>query len=116
MGVLWGLTKAGVKVGLVVAAVKLSVDNDVWSLRTEKGSDVYEKLKKYILPGTIVYKEKLPSTEEVQLDFGTRWNNGINAIFNILNATPARLNSGVNSLYRVASDQLQNASTTEKKA
>ena len=45
----------------MATAVKLSIENDVWSLKTEKGSDVYEKLKKYILPGTIVYKEKVRS-------------------------------------------------------
>ena len=47
------------KVGLVAGAVKLSIDNDVWSLKTEKGSETYDKLKKYILPGTIVYREKV---------------------------------------------------------
>ena len=47
------------KVGIVAGAIKLSIDNDVWSLKTEKGSETYENLKKYILPGTIVYREKV---------------------------------------------------------
>uniref|UniRef100_A0AC35G7U2 MICOS complex subunit MIC13 n=1 Tax=Panagrolaimus sp. PS1159 TaxID=55785 RepID=A0AC35G7U2_9BILA len=104
MGFLWSLTKVGIKIGLVVGAVKLSIDNDVWSLKTENGSNGYEKLKKYILPGTIVYKEKLPSPEEVKINAGSRWNSSVNSVFEYLNSAPARINSGINSLYRSASD------------
>ncbi|KAE9549656.1 hypothetical protein FO519_007130 [Halicephalobus sp. NKZ332] len=111
MGFLWRLTKFTVKVGIVAGAIKLSIDNDVWSLRTDKGSEMYEKLKKYILPGTIVYREKLPSTEEVHLNVGSKWNDNVNCAFTMLNAAPAKLNSGVNSLYRSAQDQIQGSST-----
>lgn len=43
----------------VVGAVKVSMDHDVWSLRTTLGSENYEKLKQYVLPGTIIYKKKV---------------------------------------------------------
>ena len=46
---------------VVAAVVKVSADNNVWSLDTVRGSETYSKLKTYILPGTIVYKEKVSS-------------------------------------------------------
>ncbi|KAK0425578.1 hypothetical protein QR680_009270 [Steinernema hermaphroditum] len=103
MGFMGRLLKIGVKWGMVVGAVKLSIDQEVWSLKTERGSELYSKLKEYILPGTIVYREKLPSPEEVHLNVGSKWNDGINSVFSGINRFPATLNAAVNSLYKVNS-------------
>uniref|UniRef100_A0A1I7ZRW9 MICOS complex subunit MIC13 n=1 Tax=Steinernema glaseri TaxID=37863 RepID=A0A1I7ZRW9_9BILA len=102
MGFTSRLLKTGVKWGVVVGAVKLSIDQEVWSLNTERGSELYSKLKQYILPGTIVYREKLPSPEEVHLNVGSKWNGVIDSIFGYANSFPSTLNSAVNSLYKVA--------------
>ena len=51
--------RAGFRVAVVVGAVKVSYDNNVWSLHTKEGSENYEKLKRYIIPGTIVYKDNV---------------------------------------------------------
>lgn len=40
MGFLWKTTKLGIKVGLVAGAVKLSIDNDVWSTNNVKVSQL----------------------------------------------------------------------------
>lgn len=37
---------------------------------------------------------------------GSKWNESIDCAFNALNAAPAKLNSGVNSLYRSAQEQI----------
>ncbi|VDL69696.1 unnamed protein product [Nippostrongylus brasiliensis] len=41
------------------------------------GADLYRKLKEYIIPGTIVFPEKLPSVEDVQVDATQMWNKGV---------------------------------------
>lgn len=43
----------------MVFAVKVSLDNDIWSLSTEKGANLCEQLKERIIPGTIVYPQKV---------------------------------------------------------
>ncbi|TKR93868.1 hypothetical protein L596_008243 [Steinernema carpocapsae] len=101
MGIMGRLFKVGVKWGLVVGAVKLSIDQEVWSLKTERGSELYSKLKEFILPGTIVYREKLPSPEEVHVNVGSKWNDGIDSVFSSVNSIPTALNASVNSLYKV---------------
>lgn len=47
------------RVGLLAGAVKLSVDQGVWSTGTEKTSVLFEQVKSKVLPGTIVYPEKV---------------------------------------------------------
>ncbi|KAK6023300.1 hypothetical protein OSTOST_10918 [Ostertagia ostertagi] len=69
-----------IKVALVAGAVKLSIDNDIWSLSTTSGANLYQKLKQYIVPGTIVFPENLPSVEEVQSDVGRIWNSGVDKV------------------------------------
>ncbi|GMT01153.1 hypothetical protein PENTCL1PPCAC_23327, partial [Pristionchus entomophagus] len=98
MGFMWKTGKILLRVGLVAGAIKISLDNDIWSLRTEKGSDLYEKLKKYIVPGTIVYREKLPSVGDVQTEVGGRWNNGVNKVFSAVENAPSSLNTVANGL------------------
>ncbi|CAI4221785.1 unnamed protein product [Auanema sp. JU1783] len=98
MGILWKLSKVGIRVGLVVGAVKLSYDHDIWSLNTVKGSDLYNQIKKYIVPGTIVYADKLPSVEEVQVKVGTSWNNGVTKVFDSIETAPSSLNTVANRL------------------
>lgn len=51
--------RVGVKVGVVAGAVKLSVDQDIWSLNTNKGARVYANLQEHVVPGTIVFPEKV---------------------------------------------------------
>ncbi|VDN53694.1 unnamed protein product [Dracunculus medinensis] len=58
MAILLKLIRVGAKVGVVVFAVKVSLDNDIWSLSTEKGANLCEQLKERIIPGTIVYPQK----------------------------------------------------------
>lgn len=93
MGMFWALTKAGVKVGVVVAAVKLSLDHDVWSLNTDKGADLYERLKKYVVPGTIVFPQELPSREKLRRKVSEAWNGGVNTLFNAIDAVPSVTNA-----------------------
>uniref|UniRef100_A0A1I7XMK4 MICOS complex subunit MIC13 n=1 Tax=Heterorhabditis bacteriophora TaxID=37862 RepID=A0A1I7XMK4_HETBA len=78
MGILWKISRWTFRVGLFAGAVKLSIDNDIWSLKTDKGSDLYAKLKEYILPGTIVFAKKLPTAQEMQFGIGKYWNCGVN--------------------------------------
>lgn len=47
--------------GLLAGAVKLSVDQGVWSTGTDKTSKLFEQVKCKVLPGTIVYPEKVIS-------------------------------------------------------
>ncbi|EPB72314.1 hypothetical protein ANCCEY_08597 [Ancylostoma ceylanicum] len=77
MGFFWSFSRFAVKTALVAGAIKLSIDNDIWSLNTTNGADLYEKLRKYIVPGTIVYPEQLPSVEEVTTDIERVWNKGV---------------------------------------
>ncbi|VDM53018.1 unnamed protein product [Angiostrongylus costaricensis] len=78
MGFLWSLFS--IKVALVAGAVKLSIDSDVWSLDNENGANLYNNVKRYILPGTVVFPKKIPSIDEVQLDVAQCWNNGIDRV------------------------------------
>ncbi|KAF1769530.1 hypothetical protein GCK72_001347 [Caenorhabditis remanei] len=80
MGFLWKTAKLGLKEGLVAGAVKLSIDNDIWSTNNVKGSELYQKLKKYILPGTVVFSQQLPTVEDVQLKAGGTWNNAVDSV------------------------------------
>lgn len=102
MGFLSWLTRTSLRVGAVAAAVKISVDNgmpkfwnfnpflclDVWSLKTDVTEQKYGELKKNIVPGAIVYKEKvstsireisfkqfqLPQNDELETAVGSKWN------------------------------------------
>uniref|UniRef100_A0A0M3HQM2 MICOS complex subunit MIC13 n=1 Tax=Ascaris lumbricoides TaxID=6252 RepID=A0A0M3HQM2_ASCLU len=89
MGVFWQLVRVGVKVGVVAGAVKLSVDQDIWSLNTNKGARVYANLQEHVVPGTIVFPEKLPSREEVRRSVGGAWNCGVDAFFTGLEKMPS---------------------------
>ncbi|KAK6038384.1 hypothetical protein COOONC_24111 [Cooperia oncophora] len=98
MGFLWSLSKFSIKVALVAGAVKLSIDNDIWSLSTTNGADLYSKLKQYILPGTVVFPEKLPTVEEVRIGAERRWNNGVDKVFTAVENAPSSLNTVANRL------------------
>ncbi|WKX90070.1 hypothetical protein Q1695_009143 [Nippostrongylus brasiliensis] len=98
MGFLWSLSKFSIKVALVAGAVKLSVDNDIWSLNTTSGADLYRKLKEYIIPGTIVFPEKLPSVEDVQVDATQMWNKGVDKVFSAIENAPSSLNTAANRM------------------
>ncbi|CAD6184950.1 unnamed protein product [Caenorhabditis auriculariae] len=100
MGFLWKLSKFAIKVGLVAGAVKISIDNDIWSLNNVKVGIrfVPKKLKKYILPGTIVFPEQLPSPREVQLEVGSRWNNGVDKVFTTIENVPSSINTVANRM------------------
>ncbi|PAV72779.1 hypothetical protein WR25_15286 [Diploscapter pachys] len=98
MGFLWRVTKFTARVALVAGAVKLSLDNDVWSLNTVKGSDLYCRLKEYILPGTIVYPQKLPSKEEVLSEAGSSWNSGVDRVFNVIENVPSSTQQVANGI------------------
>jgi len=93
MGFMGKVTRASLRVGLLAAAVKISVDNDVWSLRTDDSSATYEKFKRNIVPGTIVYKKTLPSTDEVREDVRQEWNSVVNCAFSYIGQLPSRLRS-----------------------
>nr|CDJ95379.1 Hypothetical protein CBG22669 [Haemonchus contortus] len=98
MGFLWSVSKFSIKVALVAGAVKLSVDNNIWSLNTTSGANLYNQLKQYILPGTIVFPENLPSVEEVQTDLGRAWNNGIDKVFTAVENAPESFNAVANRM------------------
>ncbi|CAB3408252.1 unnamed protein product [Caenorhabditis bovis] len=98
MGFFWKTAKFGIRVGLVVGAIKLSIDNDIWSTNNVKGSELYQKLKKYIVPGTLVFPEQLPSKQDVELEVGGRWNNGVDKVFNAIEKVPSSLNTVANRL------------------
>ncbi|KAK5971674.1 MICOS complex subunit MIC13 [Trichostrongylus colubriformis] len=98
MGFLWSVSKFSIKVALVAGAVKLSIDNDIWSLSTASGANLYRKLKQYIVPGTIVFPENLPSVEEVQTDVGHAWNNGVEKVFTAVQSAPSSINAVANRM------------------
>ncbi|ETN76107.1 hypothetical protein RB195_004944 [Necator americanus] len=98
MGYLWKISRFTVKVALVAGAVKLSIDNNIWSLDTARGADLYAKLKEYIIPGTIVYPEKLPSVEEVTTDVERCWNKGVDKVFSTIQNAPSSLNTVANRM------------------
>ncbi|KAL6729449.1 hypothetical protein ANCDUO_24886 [Ancylostoma duodenale] len=98
MGFFWSFSRFAVKTALVAGAIKLSIDNDIWSLNTTNGADLYEKLRKYIVPGTIVYPEQLPSVEEVTTDIERVWNKGVDKVFTTLQHAPSNLNTAANRM------------------
>ncbi|KAH7728588.1 Protein W04C9.2 [Aphelenchoides avenae] len=106
MGFFRWLTRTTAKVAVVAAVVKVSADNNVWSLDTVRGSETYSKLKKYILPGTIVYKEKLAS-EEFQTEAVSTWNCYVNCAFSMLNSVPSRFVEATNKGLTFAHDQMK---------
>ncbi|VDO29310.1 unnamed protein product [Heligmosomoides polygyrus] len=87
-----------VKVAAVGGAVKLSIDNNIWSLNTSRGADLYSKLKEYILPGTIVFPENLPSLEEIKTDAGRYWNCGVDKVFTTIENAPKSMNVVANRM------------------
>uniref|UniRef100_A0A0K0DEC2 MICOS complex subunit MIC13 n=1 Tax=Angiostrongylus cantonensis TaxID=6313 RepID=A0A0K0DEC2_ANGCA len=93
MGFLWSLSKFSIKVALVAGAVKLSIDSGVWSLDNENGANLYNKVKRYILPGTIVFPKKAPSVDEVQLNVAQCWNNSVDRVS--ANICPSSTSAGL---------------------
>ncbi|CAJ0944569.1 unnamed protein product, partial [Mesorhabditis belari] len=98
MGFLWRLSKFGLRVGLVAGAVKITYDNDIWSLKTDKGAKLYEETKEHVVPGTIIYREKLPSLDEVETAVGNRWNHRVERLFNFVDNFPSSVNTVANRL------------------
>ncbi|CAJ0593483.1 unnamed protein product [Cylicocyclus nassatus] len=96
MGFFLSFTRFAAKTALVAVAVKLSIDNDIWSLNTSNGADLYEKLKKHIVPGTIVYPEKLPSAEQLATDVERVWNKGVDKVISTIEKAPSNLNNFAN--------------------
>jgi len=92
------LTKTGLKLAVVAGAVKVSLDNEVWSLRTDVGETVYGKFKKDIVNGVVVYKEQLPSCDEMQNEYGGRWNRNVNRVFSYVNNASSKLSHEFNAL------------------
>ncbi|KAE9421261.1 hypothetical protein Angca_001117 [Angiostrongylus cantonensis] len=97
MGFLWSLSKFSIKVALVAGAVKLSIDSGVWSLDNENGANLYNKVKRYILPGTIVFPKKAPSVDEVQLNVAQCWNNSVDRVLAAIHNAPSSLSTVVNN-------------------
>ncbi|VDD88297.1 unnamed protein product [Enterobius vermicularis] len=89
MSFVWKLTKAGIKIGVVYAAVKLSLDYDIWSLNTGKGADNYNRLQKTIMPGLQVFSN-LPSTSEMGERIEKSWNCGVKKFFNAFDSSRPR--------------------------
>ncbi|VDM78068.1 unnamed protein product [Strongylus vulgaris] len=100
MGFFLSFTRFAAKTALVAVAVKLSIDNDIWSLNTTNGADLYEKLKRYIVPGTIVYPEQLPSPEEVTTDIERVWNKGVNKVI-ILISSPFQSHTSIEIFFYI---------------
>ncbi|CAD5206540.1 unnamed protein product [Bursaphelenchus okinawaensis] len=88
MGFLSWLTKSGIRLAAVAGAVKISIDQNVWTLEPAVGETVYDNFTKNIVNGTVVYKEKLPSCEEVQSEVGSKWNKNVNCAFHYINNAP----------------------------
>ncbi|KAI6179721.1 hypothetical protein M3Y98_00640900 [Aphelenchoides besseyi] len=107
MGLIGWLAKSGLKIAAVAGAVKISMDNNVWSLNTNESGHVYEKFKKDVVNGTIVYKEKMPTCDEMQTNVGQNWNNGINQIFNYLNNAPTTIKETVNGWYKTGMEAVK---------
>ncbi|VDK43385.1 unnamed protein product [Anisakis simplex] len=74
--------RVGLKFGVVAGCVKLSIDQGIWSLKTDKGAQLYANLQEHVLPGFIVFPEELPSNEELRRDLGGVWNSGVDSFFN----------------------------------
>ncbi|KAJ1364862.1 hypothetical protein KIN20_025050 [Parelaphostrongylus tenuis] len=96
MGLLWSLTKFSAKVALVAGAVKLSIDSDVWSLNNANGANLYNDVKRDILPGTIVFPEEVPSIDEIQLNVAQCWNHGVDRVLTAIQNAPSSFNAVVN--------------------
>uniref|UniRef100_A0A915EJ01 MICOS complex subunit MIC13 n=1 Tax=Ditylenchus dipsaci TaxID=166011 RepID=A0A915EJ01_9BILA len=105
MGFLGYTIKTGLRVGIVAAAVKLSIDNCVWSPETDQGYATFEKLKQNVLPGTVVYPEHMPSKAEVQENIASKWNRNVNCAFSYLNAVPSRVYEKVSTFKMVPKSQ-----------
>ncbi|CAD5209425.1 unnamed protein product [Bursaphelenchus xylophilus] len=102
MGFVSWVTKSGIKLAAVVVAVKVSIDQKVWTLEPAEGEAVYQTFTKDVLNGAVVYKEKLPSCEEVKSDMGSKWNKNINCAFGYLNQAPELLKEKTVSFYKSA--------------
>uniref|UniRef100_A0A914VU67 MICOS complex subunit MIC13 n=1 Tax=Plectus sambesii TaxID=2011161 RepID=A0A914VU67_9BILA len=95
MGKMWKLTYNAARVGLLAGAVKLSVDQGVWSTGTDKTSVLFEQVKSKILPGTIVYPEKLPKPQEVKENLETNWNCGVKTTFDAIEEGPSKIAAAI---------------------
>ncbi len=105
--------RGGLRVGLLALAVKVSTDNKVWSLHTDESYAAYHKFTKNIVPGTIVYREKvlfkevegvqrhisplcilnfqLPSKDEMEADVSQKWNRNVNFAISYLSQLRSKL-------------------------
>jgi len=91
MGKVWKLTYNVARVGLLAGAVKISVDQGVWSTGTDKTSALFEQVKSKVLPGTIVYPEKLPKPQEVKESLEANWNCGVKTTFTAIEESPGKI-------------------------
>ncbi|KJH51179.1 hypothetical protein DICVIV_02641 [Dictyocaulus viviparus] len=98
MGLLWSISKFSIKVALVSGAVKLSIDSDVWSTNNENGAFLYNTIKEYVLPGTVVFRESFPSLDEVKSNVAQYWNNGVDRVFMAFESAPASFRTVVNQV------------------
>ncbi|KAI6182089.1 MICOS complex subunit MIC13 [Aphelenchoides bicaudatus] len=102
MGFVSWIGKKTLQLGVVAAALKVSIDNDVWSLRSDVTEKSYENFKKTIVNGTIVYKEKLLQNEGALKEAGSKWNDNVNCAFNALNNSGEYVTKKVNEIYKSA--------------
>ncbi|KAL3094592.1 hypothetical protein niasHS_004776 [Heterodera schachtii] len=103
MGVLrFTLRNAG-KITLVALAVKVAADNGVWSLNSEEGASLFANFRSTVLPGTIVYKEELPSADNACRSIGAAWNRNVNCAFGALRSAT---HSARESVQKMAADAM----------
>lgn len=53
------ICRTGIKIGAVVAVVKVSNDLDIWSLDSNQGAQKLAAFKETIVPGTIVFPKEV---------------------------------------------------------
>ncbi|VDK87096.1 unnamed protein product [Litomosoides sigmodontis] len=83
MAIFRRLIRAGIKVGSVVATLKVSYHLDIWSLDSNQGAQKLAILKETIIPGTIVFpKEMLPWMGNCSW-LSAKWNNTLDRAFSL---------------------------------
>ena len=75
------LIRGTARAAIVFGAVGVSTYNGVWSTNAEEGAQQYSRLKSHVLPGTIIYREELPSTSEARHSMISGWNRVVNCAF-----------------------------------
>ncbi|KAI6221321.1 MICOS complex subunit MIC13 [Aphelenchoides fujianensis] len=106
MGFVGWIAKSGLKLAAVAGAVKISLDQGVWSLNTDESGRVYDRLKREVVNGAVVYPEKMPTRDELQTRVGESWNAGIKRLFGLLDETPATVRQAVNSWYKIGRERI----------